>query len=108
MTHHLTQYYISVHVDPDKKNPDKDRTNNIATTVCSVNSGSAGGNEGSGDCNKAEDQGNWTVSYPLITGYHVKTRTVTWTDSKGKTHTSSKTYTDYNNCFISLQFMMTF
>ncbi|MGG3278963.1 CARDB domain-containing protein [Paenibacillus solani] len=95
---------ISVHVDPDKEKPDKDRTNNIATTGCRVNapSGGSGGNggngggPGSGDCQE-KAVGNWTVTYPLITGYHTKTREVSWTDANGKSHSSTETYTDYSD-----------
>ncbi|MGG4108831.1 CARDB domain-containing protein [Paenibacillus lautus] len=90
---------ISVHVDPDKEKPDRDRTNNIATTGCRVNSssgGGGGGGGGGGNCNESAD-GNWTVSYPLITGYPTKTRTVSWTDANGKTQTSTESYTDYSD-----------
>jgi len=85
---------ISVHVDPDGEKPDKDRTNNVISTGCSV---AATGGEAGVDCNKPEDSANWTVSYPLITGYHVKSRTITWTDADGKSHSSSETYTDYSD-----------
>lgn len=85
---------ISVHVDPEKEKPDSDRTNNVATTGCSVVT-STGGEVS--DCNKPKDDGNWTVTYQIITGYHTKTRTVTWTDSNGKSHSSTETYTDYSD-----------
>lgn len=87
---------ISVHVDPDKEKPDKDRTNNIATTGCTVNSSTGGGGGGGGNC-KESAVDNWTVTYPLITGYPTKTRTVSWTDAKGKTHYSTESYTDYSD-----------
>lgn len=85
---------LSVHVDPDKEKPDKNRTNNIASTGCSV---SGGANGGGGECNNTKVDRNWTVTYPLITGYPTKTRTVTWTDSEGKSHSSTESYTDYND-----------
>lgn len=87
---------ISVHVDPDKEKPDKDRTNNIATTGCAVSTGSVGGESGSGGCSESAI-GNWKVTYPLITGYPTKTRTVSWTGADGKTRTSSESYTDYSD-----------
>jgi hypothetical protein len=85
---------ISVHVDPEKEKPDKDRSNNIASTGCSVT-----GSDGSSvsECNNSEANGKWEVSYPIITGYHTKTRTVTWTDADGKSHQTTETYTDYND-----------
>lgn len=86
---------LSVHVDPDKQKPDSDRSNNIATTGCVVNSGESG--SASGTCNKTTDNGTWTVSYPLITGYPTKTRTVTWTDNQGNTSSKSESYTDYSD-----------
>jgi hypothetical protein len=33
----------------------------------------------------------------LLTGYHTKTRTVTWTDNEGKSHSSTESYTDYSD-----------
>jgi len=87
---------ISVHVDPDKEKPDKDRSNNVATTGCAVTNGSAGGGSGSGGCSESAT-GNWTVTYPLITGYPTKTRTVSWTGADGKTRTSTESYTDYSD-----------
>ncbi|OAB30510.1 CARDB domain-containing protein [Paenibacillus macquariensis] len=86
---------ISVHVDPEREVPDKDRTNNIAVTGCSV-SGSSGGSSGK-NCSKTNVDNNWTVTYRLITGYHTKTGTTTWTDSAGKSHSSTYTYTDYSD-----------
>ncbi|WP_338709193.1 CARDB domain-containing protein [Paenibacillus amylolyticus] len=87
---------ISVHVDPDKEKPDKDRSNNIATTGCAVTTGSSGGGGSNGNCSEAAT-GNWTVTYPLITGYPTKTRTVSWTGADGKTRTSTESYTDYSD-----------
>ncbi|MFD1179715.1 CARDB domain-containing protein [Paenibacillus puldeungensis] len=85
---------LSVTVDPEQEFPDSNRSNNVATTGCSV----IGLNGDSpGECNKAKVDGSWTVSYPLITGYPTKTRTVTWTDSKGKSHSSTESYTDYSD-----------
>lgn len=86
---------IAVHVDPEKEKPDSNRSNNIATAGCRVFSPSEGGNVG--ECNKPSAHGNWTVTYKLITGYHTNTRTVTWTDANGKSHSSTETYTDYND-----------
>lgn len=93
---------ISVHVDPLGESLDKDRSNNIATTGCTVTvgggNGGNGGNGGSGQCvNKTQESGKWSVTYHLITGYPTKSRTVTWTDSKGKEHKSSESYTDYSD-----------
>jgi len=85
---------ISVHVDPLKEKPDSNRGNNIATTGCNV--GESNGGSG-GSCTKTDVDNNWTVTYRLITGYHTKTGTTSWTDSEGKTHTSTYTYTDYSD-----------
>lgn len=49
---------ITVSVDPDKEIPDKERSNNVASTGCSVTSPS--GNE---SCNTPEASSDWTVSY---------------------------------------------
>lgn len=69
----------------------------MATTGCTV-SVSGGGNTGEGKCvNQTNKTGNWSVMYHLITGYPTKTRTVTWTDSKGKEHKSTESYTDYSD-----------
>lgn len=85
---------ISVHVDPLKEAEDSDRTNNIATTGCSVSeSGSGSG----GSCTKTTSDNNWSVTYSLITGYHTKTGSYSWTDKDGKSHTSTYTYTDYSD-----------
>ncbi|RUT38689.1 hypothetical protein EJP82_26830 [Paenibacillus anaericanus] len=83
---------ISVHVDPLKEKNDTDRTNNIATTGCSV-SGSGSGET----CTRTTANNNWTVTYKLITGYHTKTGTTTWTGADGKSHTETYTYTDYSD-----------
>ncbi|MBG9796065.1 hypothetical protein ABD76_27985 [Paenibacillus dendritiformis] len=83
---------LSVHVDPEQEKPDKDRSNNVATTGCSVTS-----TGGDAYCDTTRPQANWDVTYPLIIGYPTKTRTVTWTDSDGKTHTSTESYTDYSD-----------
>ncbi|MCY9757352.1 hypothetical protein M5X00_24300 [Paenibacillus alvei] len=92
---------ISVHVDPLGESLDKDRSNNIATTGCTVTvggNGGNGGNGGGGQCvNKTNENGKWSVTYHLITGYPTKSRTVTWTDSNGKKHSSSESYTDYSD-----------
>lgn len=84
---------IRVHVDPTKEKPDKDRSNNVASTGCSVSET----NGGDARCENTKPTGNWTVTYPLITGYPTKTKTVTWTDSKGKSHSSTESYTDYSD-----------
>ena len=86
---------ISVHVDPDREVPDKDRTNNVAVTGCSV-SGSSGGGTGM-NCTNTDVVNNWTVTYRLITGYRTKTGTTTVTDSDGKTTTTNYSYTDYTD-----------
>ncbi|BFH18397.1 hypothetical protein M5X00_05385 [Paenibacillus alvei] len=89
---------ISVHVDPLAESLDKDRTNNVATTGCTVSVNGGGGNTGDGKCvNQTNKTGNWSVTYHLITGYPTKTRTYTWTDSKGKVHTDRESYTDYSD-----------
>ncbi|WP_268627010.1 CARDB domain-containing protein [Paenibacillus alvei] len=89
---------ISVHIDPLQEALDKDRTNNIATTGCTVSVNGGGGNSGGGRCiNQTNKTGNWTVTYHLITGYPTKTRTYTWTDAKGKVHTERESYTDYSD-----------
>lgn len=85
---------ISVHVDPKKEKPDKDRSNNVATTGCSVTDSEGGASKG---CNKPTVKGNWTVTYPVITGYPTKYRTVTWVGSDGKSRTSTESYTDYSD-----------
>lgn len=89
---------ISVHVDPTKEKPDKNRSNNIATTGVTVSN--ANGSSGEfGQCTLDEStvKGSWSVTYRLITGYPTKTRTVTWTDSKGNSHSTSESYTDYSD-----------
>ncbi|MBA9086482.1 hypothetical protein FHR92_002960 [Fontibacillus solani] len=91
----IGMHNLSVHVDPEKEMPDKDRSNNVASTGCSVNSTSSN-NDGT-ECNNTEMNKTWKVTYPLITGYPTKTRSVTYVDSKGKTHTSSESYTDYSD-----------
>lgn len=84
---------ISVHVDPLKEKVDSDRSNNIAVTGCSV-----GGSGGSGEsCTKTSSTNNWSVAYRLITGYPTKTAYYSWTDSDGKSHTGSYSYTDYSD-----------
>ncbi|RAI89597.1 CARDB protein [Paenibacillus pabuli] len=83
---------LTVVVDPDKEKPDKDRTNNVAMTGCSV-----GKNGGDAYCDTTKPTASWDVTYPLITGYPTKTRTVSWTDSKGNTRTSSESYVDYSD-----------
>ncbi|GIO42275.1 CARDB domain-containing protein [Paenibacillus apis] len=83
---------LSVHVDPEKEKRDKDRSNNVAFTGCSVTK-----NGGDAYCDTTKPEAKWDVSYPLITGYPTKTRTVTWTDSEGKSHTSTESYTDYSD-----------
>jgi hypothetical protein len=93
------KHNISVHVDPTKEKPDKDRSNNIATTGVDVTNsdGSSSGEFGQCTLNESTVKGNWSVTYRLITGYPTKSRTVTWTDSKGKSHSSSESYTDYSD-----------
>lgn len=83
---------LSVHVDPEKEKPDKNRSNNVAFTGCSITK-----NGGDAYCDTTKPQASWDVTYPLITGYPTKTRTVSWTDSEGKRHTSTESYTDYND-----------
>ncbi|GGH40977.1 hypothetical protein GCM10008014_00240 [Paenibacillus silvae] len=83
---------LTVVVDPDKEKPDKDRTNNVAITGCSVSK-----NGGDAYCDTTKPTASWDVTYPLITGYPTKTRTVSWTDSKGNTRTSSESYVDYSD-----------
>lgn len=89
---------ISVHVDPTKEKPDKDRSNNVATSGVTVTSAD-GSNGEFGQCTLDEStvKGNWSVTYRLITGYPTKTRTVTWTDAKGKSHSSTESYVDYSD-----------
>ncbi|MEK6994427.1 CARDB domain-containing protein [Paenibacillus sp. FSL K6-1566] len=83
---------LSVHVDPEKEKQDKDRSNNVAVTGCSVTK-----NGGDAYCDTTKPEATWDVTYPLITGYPTKTRTVSWTDSEGKRHTSTESYTDYSD-----------
>ncbi|WP_059051353.1 CARDB domain-containing protein [Paenibacillus senegalimassiliensis] len=83
---------LSVHVDPEKEKKDKDRSNNVATTGCSVTK-----NGGDAYCDTTKPEASWDVTYPLIIGYPTKTRTVSWTDSEGKRHTSTESYTDYSD-----------
>ncbi|GIP61118.1 hypothetical protein J15TS10_49320 [Paenibacillus woosongensis] len=85
---------IAVHVDPDKEQPDNDRSNNVATTGCNV---TGSGSASDGGCNNPEVLKNWTVTYPVITGYPTKYRTVRWVDSQGKSGTSTESYTDYSD-----------
>lgn len=89
---------ISVHVDPTKEKPDKNRSNNIATTGVNVsNPDGSSGEFGQCTLDELTVKGNWSVTYRLITGYPTKTRTVTWTDAKGKSHSSSESYVDYSD-----------
>jgi hypothetical protein len=83
---------LSVHVDPEKEKQDKDRSNNVAVTGCSVTK-----NGGDAYCDTTKPEATWDVTYPLITGYPTKTRTVTWTDNEGKSHSSKESYTDYSD-----------
>ncbi|MGG1880325.1 CARDB domain-containing protein [Paenibacillus cisolokensis] len=83
---------LSVHVDPENEKPDKNRSNNVAFTGCSVTK-----NGGDAYCDTTKPKASWDVTYPLITGYPTKTRTVSWTDSEGKSHTSTESYTDYSD-----------
>lgn len=83
---------ITVSVDPDKEKADKDRSNNVASTGCSVTSTS-----GIGNCNAPEASGSWSVTYPVITGYPTKYYYVDYTDSKGMTWTETHSYTDYSD-----------
>ncbi|MEK3868175.1 CARDB domain-containing protein [Paenibacillus sp. FSL H7-0716] len=84
---------ITVHVDPLNEVEDKDRSNNIASTGCTIN-----GRSGSSDGNCSPKlEGNWKVTYSLITGYHTKTSYYTWKDINGKEYYSSYSYTDYSD-----------
>ncbi|MNW32170.1 hypothetical protein D3C74_91060 [compost metagenome] len=86
-------YNISVHVDPLSESYDKDRSNNVATTGCMVSNGDV-----ETDCTSPDTvRGDWDVTYPLITGYHEKTSTYSWTGSDGKTYSSSYTWIDYSD-----------
>ncbi|BFH18140.1 hypothetical protein J6TS7_38190 [Paenibacillus dendritiformis] len=90
-------YSLTVHVDPLGEKLDKDRSNNIASTGCTV-SAAGDNNGGAGQCtNKTLETGKWDVTYNLITGYPTKTGTTTWTDADGKVHKESYSYTDYND-----------
>lgn len=91
-TGNVGTHNLSVHVDPEKEKPDKNRSNNVAFTGCSITK-----NGGDAYCDTTKPQASWDVTYPLITGYPTKTRTVSWTDSEGKRHTSTESYTDYND-----------
>ncbi|NOU80780.1 hypothetical protein GC101_18115 [Paenibacillus sp. LMG 31459] len=84
---------ITVQVDPLSEVEDKDRSNNIASTGCSITGGS-GDNEG--NCTPKLD-GNWDVTYSLITGYHTKSSYYSWLDEKKQIHYTYYNYTDYND-----------
>ncbi|MEC0167358.1 CARDB domain-containing protein [Paenibacillus graminis] len=94
--HSTGAHNIMAVVDPDKEKLDKNRSNNVATTGCTVGSGAAGGGS-TGDCNKPQAEGSLTVSYPLITGYPEKSRESYYTDSDGKRQWYTYTYTDYSD-----------
>ncbi|MCE3203460.1 hypothetical protein K3T49_28115 [Paenibacillus sonchi] len=86
---------IRVVVDPLKESPDKDRGNNVATTGCRVDTPNKGGDYN--ECNNSNVNGEWNVTYNLITGYPEKTRESYYTDSDGDRHWYTYTYTDYTD-----------
>lgn len=89
---------LSVHVDPHKQKEDKNRSNNVATTGCTVTNQTNREGHGRGivgGCNQPQKTANWTVAYSLITGY--PERKYSWTDSNGYAHYADDTYTDYND-----------
>ncbi|MBY9079565.1 hypothetical protein KIH86_03975 [Paenibacillus sp. HN-1] len=87
---------LSVHVDPLEESPDKDRSNNVATTGCNINPASAAETDVS-ECNASTATGSWDATYWVITGYPTVTYTGSYTTPDGVTHTYTDSYTDYNN-----------
>ncbi|WP_342477454.1 CARDB domain-containing protein [Paenibacillus sp. FSL H7-0350] len=85
---------LTLSVDPEKEKVDQNRSNNIVTTGCSVVSGTAGGGS---ECNQPEAAGEWSVSYPVITGYPTKYYSSSYTTADGKTHYFTQYYTDYGD-----------
>ncbi|GGG06104.1 hypothetical protein GCM10010912_58430 [Paenibacillus albidus] len=85
---------ITVSVDPEKEKPDKNRSNNVATTGCSVSSSASGSG---GECNNPEAKGEWSISYPVITGYPTKTYEHYYTNTEGVRNWYTISYTDYND-----------
>lgn len=85
---------LTLSVDPEKEKTDQNRSNNIVTTGCSVVSGASGSGS---ECNQPEAAGEWSVSYPVITGYPTKYYTSSYTTADGKTHYFTQYYTDYGD-----------
>ncbi|ULO07126.1 hypothetical protein H1230_30015 [Paenibacillus sp. 19GGS1-52] len=85
---------LTLSVDPEKEKVDQNRSNNIVTTGCSVVSGTSGSGS---ECNQPEAAGEWSVSYPVITGYPTKYYTSSYTTADGKIHYFTNSYTDYSD-----------
>ncbi|OMD20179.1 CARDB domain-containing protein [Paenibacillus sp. FSL R7-0337] len=85
---------LTLSVDPEKEKVDQNRSNNIVTTGCSVVSGASGSGS---ECNQPGAAGEWSVSYPVITGYPTKYYTSSYTTADGKTHYFTEYYTDYGD-----------
>lgn len=85
---------LTLSVDPDKEKPDKDRSNNVVTTGCSVVTGASGSGS---ECNQPEAAAEWSVSYPMITGYPTKYYTSSYTTADGVIHYFRDSYTDYSD-----------
>lgn len=87
---------ISVHVDPFDESPDKDRSNNRASTGCNITAAESAEQSVTG-CTNPNASSSWDVTYWIITGYPTKSYTSSYTDANGNTQTYTNYYTDYSD-----------
>ncbi|WP_379143676.1 CARDB domain-containing protein [Paenibacillus sp. sgz500992] len=92
--HSTGAHNLTVSVDPEKEKVDQNRSNNVATTGCTVTSSASGNGS---ECNQPEAAADWNVTYPVITGYPTKSYTASYTRADGLTQFYTEYYTDYSD-----------
>ena len=84
---------LRIVVDPNEETEDSNRTNNVKDRVISVTAKS----NVTVTCSTSKPEGNWNVTYWIITGYPTRTGSYEWTDEFGEKHEETYSYTDYSS-----------